>query len=113
MPEFQSGPWSLVWEHIGEGHNGDYDLSDPNDAPLLRADLFFNGTRCEDGSYCTLAPDNTPREKLSAFSDALFDRLADDADVREDDGEVRFNSRIMQRWTWDTDPAKGEASVGS
>jgi hypothetical protein len=42
---------------IGEGYNGEYDPSDPEDAPLLRFDIYelINGEweAMDDASYCT------------------------------------------------------------
>jgi len=108
MTEFVRGLWSLAWNHHGEGYEGDYDESDPDDKPLLRADLYYKGIRCAEGSYCTLAPEDTPESLLLRFSNDLFDKLSDDAvlSVDEEAEEVRFRDRIMQEWTWRTDPEK-------
>lgn len=110
MSDFTRGDWRLEWEHHGEGYSGDYDDEDPDDDPLLRADLYYKNEMLTDGSYCTMTPDDTPEETLKRFSDDLFDklenyRLEDEERFqrRLDDG-YRFNDRIMQEWTWRTEP---------
>lgn len=110
MSSFTRGDWRLEWEHHGEGYSGDYDEDDPDDKPLLRADLYYKGEMLTDGSYCTMTPDDTSEDVLKRFSDDLFDklenhRLEDDERFqrRLDDG-YRFNDRIMQEWTWRTEP---------
>jgi len=113
MNEFDRGPWSLEWDHQGEGYNGDYDEDDPEDKALLRADLYFKGKMCADGSYCTLAPDDTPEETLKRFSETLFIILeqehGQDPQLEENQfGEPIFNRRAMEAWTWHTDPHEAE-----
>lgn len=88
------GPWSLVWEDIGEGNCGDYDADDPHDVHRLRATLEFRGGSVDDGSYCTLATPETPPEELRAMAEALLSELGDDL--------VSFRRRTMQEWTWTT-----------
>lgn len=87
----------LEWVNLGEGWSGDYDPEDPEDVPLLRADLFMeeNGEWVEpaDSSYCTLAPVGTPEEKLREVSERLFYRLGD-----------KWRRREMEAWTWETKP---------
>lgn len=108
MTSFTRGPWRLEWEHHGEGYNGDYDENDPDDKPLLRADLYFQDIMCSDGSYCTVAPDGTPEDVLRRFSNDLFDKLEAievyQITVDEEAEEVRFPDKIMQEWTWRTEP---------
>lgn len=40
-------------EHIGEGYNGDYDPTDPEDAPLIRFTVYDGDEPVDRGSYCT------------------------------------------------------------
>lgn len=101
-PTFQSsnGIFKLEWVDLGEGWEGDYNPADPNDTPLLRADLYMKGENGEwespdDSSYCTLAPVYTSTEVLKVISEDLFSALGD-----------KFRKRDMERWTWQTDPAK-------
>lgn len=105
---FTRGLWRLEWEHHGEGYNGDYDDQCPDDKPLLRAHLYFQDIMCEEGSCCTLAPVGTSEETLKKFSDDLFDKLTaiedNEVTVDEEADEVRFPARIMQEWTWRTEP---------
>jgi hypothetical protein len=115
VSSFTRGDWRLEWEHHGEGYSGDYNDEDPDDKALLRADLYYGDKPCNDGSYCTLAPDDTPEETLKRFSDDLFDKLEDgvknipdfvDWETTAEDrfDEVKFNDRVMQEWTWRTEP---------
>lgn len=98
------GKFTLCWESIGEGYSGDYDPADPADRPLLRANLLIapnddTGTDLDPDnywSYCTLAPEDTPKEILEKFSRDLFRDL--------DSGYIKS---AMERWTWRTDPKVG------
>lgn len=38
--------------HIGEGYDGDYDPSDPDDAPLYRVDLNYTHDQYADNGTC-------------------------------------------------------------
>lgn len=101
------GDWELTWVFLGEGNNGDFVCDDLNDAPLLRADLSYKGKSCRDGSYCTRAPVDTSRERLEAFARNLFELLKTSeggGDPKDEGEEVGFSDRIMQGWTWDTNP---------
>ena len=58
----------LLWTYDGEGYNGDYDPSDPEDTPLLRFTVMAireAAWECvEDGSYCTRISVDTEEEAL-------------------------------------------------
>ena len=58
--------YEVVFEHIGEGFNGDYDSTDPEDMALWRLDLIDgNGEQVEDASWCTaLGMDELTPEQL-------------------------------------------------
>jgi hypothetical protein len=85
---------SLVWEYIGEGRSGDYDPEDPEDVPLLRASLQYNGEVLDSGSYCTFAQVSTDREKLAESAQYLMKMIEVDSE------NLRFNHRVMEQWTW-------------
>ena len=65
----EHGDFRVVWEWIGEGYEGDYNESDPDDVPLLR----FSCDKKEDGeweglsdaSYCTHMPITSSVELLA------------------------------------------------
>ena len=44
---------SVELEHIGEGFDGDYDDTNPDDKPLLRFTVLLNDSQVDDASYCT------------------------------------------------------------
>lgn len=92
------GPWTLDWEHIGEGKDGDHDPEDQDDTRLLRASLSYNGRPCEKGSYCTQAPAGTRLHYLLWATVELIDQLKVELNGQTD--EVRFNHRAMELWTW-------------
>ena len=94
------GRWKLEWEFIGEGYCDDFDASDPEDVPLLRATLYYEEDQVDDGSYCTLAPIDTDQDILNAMSSSLFANLGLDFN-----GLKKINRRVMQLWTHDTNPA--------
>lgn len=58
------GNFKLAFVYLGEGMNGDYDPSDPDDVPLLRIDIYRRGGRDGDWeqeeSRCTLFPAHVP-----------------------------------------------------
>jgi hypothetical protein len=58
----------VVWVDLGEGLNGDFDPTDPDDRSLLRFDVHERGAEgwvpVESGSYCTLVPSETPAVHL-------------------------------------------------
>lgn len=91
---FERGRWLLFWESIGEGVSGDFDPNDPDDRLHLRATLHFDGEPVEDGSYCTLATEETPKERLQAFAADLLNLLPAELSG--------FSRNAMQTWTWRT-----------
>jgi len=98
LHRFKDGtrPWYLDWIYLEEGYSGDYNPSDPDDKPLLRADLSYEGREIDDCSFCTLAPVNTSAQFLLLLSEDLFASLPDDPD--------EYRQRTMAAWTWRTDP---------
>jgi hypothetical protein len=54
--KFTKGAITVTLTGIGEGYQGDYDPTDPNDAPLYRIDVTRRGREYEDecGTNCTL-----------------------------------------------------------
>lgn len=96
--EVRSGPWTLVWEWIGEGESGDYDPDDPDDVPRLRASLYIGETQVD--SYCTLATPKATAEQLTVMAHDLFCDLPSNPIVV---GEyVSGVKGPMSRWTWRT-----------
>tara|TARA_Y100000310_G_C20578932_1_gene761966 strand:+ start:833 stop:1198 length:366 start_codon:yes stop_codon:yes gene_type:complete len=83
--EFNDGLFRVELESIGEGYNGDFDPSDPDDVELLRFSvdqretLDDDWTGVENSSYCTELPvdiDDTIAEKalthiINVAGDAL------------------------------------------
>ena len=107
MNSYTLGRYTLEWVDLGEGFDGDYDPENPDDRPLLRADLYADGEAIEGASYCTQAPVTTPDYILSALAHGLLELLpADPAEYRRG---------VMERWTWSTavlpDPAEERRSL--
>jgi hypothetical protein len=102
------GDYTVEWEYIGEGNNGDYNWQDINDYPHLRASLTYKGKTCLDGSYCTLASTKTPLKELNAASTELIAAViiaggVDLGGVKINKlSEVSFPNRVMEKWTWRT-----------
>lgn len=107
--EFIKGEWKVVYENIGEGKFGDYDPTDNEDENLLRASLYTTNPKYwddptavdewgwgypADSSYCTLAPVDTPREKLEHAAFLLIEKLEY---VLGYGGSVK---KTMERWSW-------------
>lgn len=91
---YTHGRYTLEWVDLGEGLDGDYNPENPDDRPLLRADLYGDGEALDGGSYCTQAAVTTPDYVLASLSHDLLSRLpADPAD---------FRRATMAAWTWRT-----------
>ena len=99
------GDYTVEWEYIGEGHDGDYIWQDIKDYPHLRANLSWKGKTCLDGSYCTYASTKTPLKELRKASAELVRDVikAGGVDLGGDKpsavSEVSFPDRVMQVWT--------------
>jgi hypothetical protein len=85
---------SLTWEWIGEGESGDFDPADPNDVARLRASLYYNGEQVDDGSYCTFATLETPKDELVKSAQDIMRQVSIDSK-----GQLR-SRRVMEDWTW-------------
>lgn len=93
--------YNLTWVYLGEGLCGDYNPDDPDDRPVLRADLHIPDDA--DGlSYATLATTAISEERLREISRDLFDALP--ADPRA----VGIRG-VMERWTWRTSDTPKES----
>lgn len=88
---------SVEWEYIGEGWSGDYQDDDPEDRPLLRANLSYKGQVLDDGSYCTAATTITPRKELRQAAKELMAHVKVSDSYRD---TYCFNRRVMEQWTW-------------
>jgi len=69
----EDGKIRVDFVHIGEGYNGDYNPDDPDDAKLIRFDVYAKGIEgfdknewvdVDDASYCTTLTVDTPIEEL-------------------------------------------------
>jgi len=109
------GEVQVELEWIGEGKEGDYDLDDQEDVPLLRYSVFrrFHITQdenkiselCEcdaynegewmcvkDSSYCTQLPATAPREQLVDAAKFILELV--ESNVRDFKREKRLYERI-------------------
>ena len=81
----------VEFSFIGEGFDGEFDASNPSDAPLLRLDVARLGPdgweQVENSSYCTQVRADTPvetiRHLLDKVMDEVFEDVRDGASVRE------------------------------
>jgi hypothetical protein len=93
------GKWRVVWDWTArEGRDGDYDKGDPNDAPLLRATVFYDqdGEELEIASYCTRSDARkATRAQLTDLSEELLSAALD----RKSD---TFHRKAMELWTLQT-----------
>lgn len=71
------GKFKVEWVNLGEGKDGDYDPSDPDDVALLRFDVSLNGELVSDGSYCTLMPVDTSEHILRKGLERIMDTIND------------------------------------
>jgi hypothetical protein len=89
----------LHWE-CGEGVSGDYDETDPQDEPLLRFDVLFNGEQLEDSSYCTnLRADDDPKLLKKAVAVILGE--AEDSKTGDEEYNHGFHFKKRgERLSW-------------
>ncbi len=75
-------------EYIGEGWDGDYDPSDPEDEPLLRftvliksddTHLDYDWVQIDDASYCTRLPATLSEAKQRRVLELLMNEVYDPA----------------------------------
>ena len=85
---------SVELEHIGEGFNGDYDETDPDDKPLLRFTVLLDDSQIDDASYCTALSDDISDDDKKKVASYILDMVYDDA--------IRGYSikKICERLSW-------------
>lgn len=80
------GPLIRVdWYNAGEGWWGDYDPDDPNDANLLRFDVYIKNEigeweEVEDASYCTRTRADTTMVWLKDLGSTIYKRYVNAID---------------------------------
>ena len=74
------GNYKAEFIDIGEGYNGEYDPTDPNDVALLRFDVYelVDGEweTIDDTSYCTAMPVDTPDDVLDKALTHLLEEMS-------------------------------------
>lgn len=102
LERLKLGRIEVAWIRLGEGRDGDYDPTDPDDVELLRLDVSVHppaeGTGAQTASYCTALPVHTPKnDRLKALSEIndVFDRLLPVIDA----GFMSADT-IAQRLSW-------------
>lgn len=92
------GKVKVVLEDIGEGKDGDYDPSDPDDKPLLRFTVYRRGEReweeLDDSSYCTQIPVTTEKDEQLRLARLILAEV--EAPAREH-GRVK---KLCERLSW-------------
>lgn len=87
---------------LGEGYYGDYDPDDPDDAELIRFDVYAKGlyregewAMVEDASYCTTLEVDTPMEVLEKKITIVFNEYRNVADNILNGESVRKLGEIL------------------
>lgn len=79
MAELIEGKVKIELECIGEGYDGDYDATNPDDIELMRFTVLFRDGEewCEvrDASYCTLLPEYISQERQEKALRLLMDEF--------------------------------------
>jgi len=79
--EVKNSVTRITLEHIGEGYNGDFDDTDPDDARLIRFSIdrkkngYWEGI--EDASYCTQITIASPRGQLANVARSILTEVTD------------------------------------
>lgn len=89
----------IEWVNLGEGYDGDYDETNPDDVNFLRFDvsrLDDNDAWVEvpDGSYCTQMPANSPHQILRTGLRIIMDNIYDDV---SNHGKAK---KICEKLSW-------------
>lgn len=95
---YEGADFAVEVEYIGEGEDGDFDVTRPEDAPLLR----FTAQRrdaeddswadIDDGSYCTQVPVYAPETVIKALPAYLTKQL--------DLNGGAYPKRFLERLSW-------------
>ncbi len=92
----QGPEFAVILENIGEGQDGDYDPTDPDDEPLFRfyVERLVDGRweYVEDSSYCTQIRADVSRERAEAAARFLLQRV-------EEHGGPRLK-RLCESLSW-------------
>lgn len=81
MVWMEQGRVRMELEHIGEGNEGDYDVDDDDDTPLLRFSFYVRNhddpcwISLSDTSYCTAIDARSPWEVRLACAAVLFQEV--------------------------------------
>jgi hypothetical protein len=68
----------VVFDYIGEGYNGDFNVLDLDDKPLVRFSVYFKGEAVDDASYCTCLSAFTKRAYLLKKLNIILDEVYED-----------------------------------
>ncbi|MCA3267868.1 MAG: hypothetical protein ING19_17540, partial [Azospirillum sp.] len=81
------GDVRVTLEWIGEGNDGDFQLDDPDDTPLIRFSVYRRNVDgkntgnefepVDEASYCTRIPIDTDRATLRKVADRIMDEVYD------------------------------------
>lgn len=89
----------LVWEHIGEGWNGHYDESNPEDNRLYRFTLYRNDEQVHDCSYCTRVTETATKIELIAGLVVIMRTLLNASHMDKACQEFSWtNSEDLKQW---------------
>lgn len=89
----------IEWTDLGEGKDGDYNFSDPNDIPYLRFDVFkwnhkyHNWDMPNNASYCTRVPRGTDTKTLNELLHILM-KECEDAVLAD------THKKILEKFSW-------------
>ena len=98
---------SLNWE-CGEGCEGEYDSDDPEDSPMLRFDVYYEGELVDNGSQCTRLKATDNKNLLIEATKIILSKVEDCSfgGLSWAGGDFK---RTMERLSWmGIDEYKGE-----
>ena len=98
---------SLNWD-CGEGNEGDFNVDDPNDEPLLRFDVskitrqsksFARAEQLQDSSFCTQLTAYDDRKLLTKAAKVILKEAEENCTVKRGKFEYHWK-RIMEGLSW-------------
>ena len=79
---YKIAKWEVVWSWDGEGNDGDYEPSDPDDVPRLTVSALFDGNPVESHLCNEMTAGVVSAERLRELSETILKKGVPDLEKR-------------------------------